>query len=546
MSIFKISRLLTGVMLLFALASCGGGGSGDAGSSTPTLVTTPDPVETPDPTPSDAVVDYNSIIPKPAAFSQESGSFTMDAQTRIYTEQNNAETLVIGQMLASHMNPATGFNTTVEQVSTAPTENFIYLSLSSDSSLGDEGYVLDITDEGVLLSAFEPEGLLRGMATLLQLLPPAIHSTSVQSSSWTISTGTITDTPRYAYRGFMIDVARHFHSVDELKRLMDIMVLYKLNKFHIHLTDDQGWRLEILSWPQLTTIGGSTEVGGGPGGFYTQAEFRELVEYADARYITLIPEVDMPGHTNAALASYAELNCDNQARELYTGIEVGFSSLCVGKAETSQFIRDVIGELAGLISSDYIHIGGDEADATSDSDYIDFINEARTTIENNGKYMMGWASIGKASLTTDTITQQWNPTDDVNVRLAANQGSSFVMSPADHIYLDMQYSEGFSPGLNWAGFNNVQNAYEWNPDTFISGISHLVIGVEAPLWSETIETRDHIDIMVFPRLLGLAEIGWTPQSSRVWSEYSARLASQGERLDALGISYYQSPLVAWP
>lgn len=538
-------RIIFPFIIVGVLIGCGGGGGGSGSGNGGSSSSSSSSSSGGSPSGTEAGESYSSVIPLPHTYTQEEGNFSIDSQTQIYVGDTDPALVGVGQILADHINPATGYNTTVESSSTAPTDNFIYLHLSTDSGLGEEGYEMDITDDGVSIVAFEPTGLFRGMATLLQLFSPNIHSaTEVTADSWSLLKGSIEDAPRYVYRGYMLDVARHFHTIDELKRMVDIMALYKLNTFHIHLSDDQGWRLEILSWPRLTSYGGTTEVGGGPGGFYTQAEFIELVEYADSKFITIIPEVDMPGHTNAALASYAELNCDNMAPDLYTGIAVGFSSLCVGKEETSQFLSDVISELAGMTTGEYIHIGGDEADATSNEDYIDFIDEARVVIENNGKKMMGWTSVGMATLTSDSRVQQWHPSDNENILLSANQGAQIVMSPADKIYLE-KYNVNSELGLSWAGYNSVEDAYDWDPDTFIDGISHLIVGVEAPLWSETIEDQTDIDTMTFPRLLGLAEIGWTPQASRSWDAYRTRLGNQGERLDVLGVEFYRSALVDW-
>src|SRR6185295_5797180 len=196
--------------------------------------------------------------------------------------------------------------------------------------------------------------------------------------------GHVTDRPRFAYRGAMLDVARHFFSVAQVERYIDQLAMYKINTFHLHLADDQGWRIMIHSWPRLATYGGSTAVDGDPGGYYTQEQYRDIVEYARQRFITVIPEIDMPGHVNAALASYAELNCDGIAPPLYTGTDVGFSSLCVSKPITYRFIDDVIRELAALPPGRYLHIGGDEAQATSHADYVTFMNRAQQIVADHG------------------------------------------------------------------------------------------------------------------------------------------------------------------
>jgi hexosaminidase len=357
-------------------------------------------------------------------------------------------------------------------------------------------------------------------------------------------TGVIRDYPRFAWRGAMLDVARHFFSVADVERYLDLMAYYKLNRLHLHLADDQGWRLEIASWPNLTTIGGSTEVGGGPGGYYTQADYAEIVAYAQARYIVIVPEIDMPGHTNAALASYPELNCDGQARELYTGTNVGFSSLCISQDITFEFVDDVVREIAALTPGPYFHIGGDEAAATSDADYRLFVERAQAIVQSHGKQMVGWEEIAQTQLLPTSIAQHWN--SDLALQ-AARQGAQVIMSPASRAYLDMKYDSTTSLGLDWAGTTDEQDAYTWDPATQVPGVNESdILGVEAPLWSETLQTLDDIEFMAFPRLLGYAEMGWSPADGRAWDEYRIRLGTHGPRLTALGVNFYAAPQIPWP
>ncbi len=359
-----------------------------------------------------------------------------------------------------------------------------------------------------------------------------------------VATGVIRDYPRFGWRGMMLDVARHFFDVEDVKRLIDLMAYYKLNRLHLHLTDDQGWRLMIESWPKLATVGGSTAVGGGTGGFYTQADYAEIVAYAQSRYIMVVPEIDLPGHTNAALASYPELNCDDQAPPLYTETEVGFSSLCINKEITYRFVDDVIGEVAALTPGPYIHIGGDEALSTDKEEYIAFIGRVQEIVRAHGKQMIGWEEIAQADLDPSSIAQHWH---DEQARVAVEQGVKVIMSPGAHAYLDMKYDDATPLGLDWAGTVNVEKAYDWDPATHIHGVSEAdILGVESPLWSETLETIADIEIMTFPRLLGHAEIGWSPATGRSWDEYRQRLATHGPRLTALAVHFYRSPLIQWP
>src|SRR5882757_1593689 len=316
-------------------------------------------------------VPYASVVPAPASVTQASSTFTLASGARIAA---SGQAAAVGDYLAGALRPATGFALPVDKSFIAHAVDPIQLLIAPDTSLGDEGYQLTVNAASVVLTANKPAGLFEGVQTLRQLLPASIDASTRQPGPWTIQGGKITDHPRFGYRGAMLDVARHFFGVDTVKAYIDEIARYKVNTLHLHLTDDQGWRLQINSWPKLATYGGSTQVGGGAGGYYTQAQYKDIVAYAASRYITIIPEVDMPGHTNAALASYAELNCNGVAPPLYTGTDVGFSSLCVSKDITYTFLDQVIGEIAALTPGPYIHIGGDESHSTSDADYQAFVN----------------------------------------------------------------------------------------------------------------------------------------------------------------------------
>ena len=239
------------------------------------------------------------------------------------------------------------------------------------TGLGPEGYDLTVTPSAVKLVAEEPAGLFYGVQTIRQLLGVGKRLPAVR----------IRDRPRFGWRGSMLDVARHFRPVKDVKRFIDLIALYKLNRLHLHLSDDQGWRIAISKWPRLATHGGQTEVGGGRGGYYTQRQYSDLVEYAAARYVEIVPEIDMPGHVHAALSSYPKLSCDGKPTPLYTGIDVGFSTLCVDKPVTYDFVSDVIGELARLTPGPFIHIGGDEAAATKPADYVKFVRRVQQIVE---------------------------------------------------------------------------------------------------------------------------------------------------------------------
>ena len=331
------------------------------------------------------------FIPKPVTIQATGKIFKLTEKTVIYYQEDAEGINEIASILSAELSKKGNFESMVEPVSETPS-NGIYLSVGNEiSDLGEEGYELSIEKKRVIIKANSIAGCLYGVQTLLQTLPVG----NPDVSGIEIPTGMIKDYPEFSYRGSMLDVARHFFNVDEVKRYIDFLSMYKMNVLHLHLSDDQGWRIEIKSWPKLTEIGGSTEVGGGEGGFYTQEQYSEIVEYAQIRNITIIPEIDMPGHTNAALASYAELNCNGKATELYTGIEVGFSTLCTNKEITYQFVDDVIRELASLTPGPYIHIGGDESHVTPLEDYIPFINRVQQIVKNHGKKVIGWDEIAQ-------------------------------------------------------------------------------------------------------------------------------------------------------
>lgn len=479
------------------------------------------------------------LIPLPESVQPGIGSFVLKRNGVILTEPATDENKWIASYLAAKLNDLTGYSVTT---GSAGTGKIILTTTGADAALGDEGYSLSVTDSLVKLTAYRPEGLFRGVQTIRQLF--ALKTDSVSSDTiWGCTSVTIRDRPRYEWRGAMLDVARHFFGVNDVKRFIDQMAYYKLNTFHLHLSDDQGWRIEIQSWDKLTAIGGSTSVGGGAGGFFTQKDFAEIAAYAQQRYITVIPEVDMPGHTNAALASYAELNCSGTAPPMFTGIQVGFSSLCIDKAITYTFVEDVVRELSAVTPGEYFHIGGDEAHSTPTAEYIRFIDSVQSIVKKYNKKVIGWEEIAQGNIASPSVVQHWNSSLALQ---GVNKGAKVVMSPSTKAYLDMKYDKTTRIGQDWAALINVQSAYEWDPSTTIDGVNDThILGLEAPLWTETILTTNDIDYMTFPRLAGYAEIGWSAKAGREWDEYKYRLAAQGPRLARLGINFYRSDEVPW-
>ena len=486
----------------------------------------------------------NTLIPKPVFSAPADGGFALSADTVITIEPGSTELVAIGEYLAQRLRPATGYDLPVLRPVDAPAAGRIDLILHPDDApLGDEGYDLRVAASGVTLRARQPAGLFYGAQTIRQLLPPAIERLSIQAGPWVLPAGHINDLPRFAWRGVMLDVARHFFTVDQVKRVIDLAAVYKLNRFHLHLSDDQGWRIEIKSWPKLATVGGQTAVGGRPGGYYTQADYADIVAHAAARYVTIVPEIDLPGHTNAALVAYPELNGGSKPPAPYTGTEVGFSTLAIDNEQTYVFIDDVIRELAALTPGDTIHIGGDETHSTPAADYVRFIERVEGIVRAHGKRMAGWEEIGQCRLGPTTIAQHWA---FGHAAAAASQGLQIILSPATKVYLDMKYDAATPLGQAWAGFVTVRDSYEWDPAAHLAGVGEAgILGVEAALWTETIETMADIETMLVPRLIGVAEIGWSTAAVRSWDDYRDRLAAHGPRLEAMEVNYYRAPEVEW-
>ncbi|HCT81453.1 MAG TPA: hypothetical protein DGG94_02885 [Micromonosporaceae bacterium] len=490
-----------------------------------------------------AVASMQNVVPIPVTVQPASGvTYTLPSNAGIFTDST-----AVGNYLAERLRPATGFALPVSAPSGAPSSGISLLLSGADPSVGSEGYQLDVTASTVVIRAQAANGLFNGVQTLRQLLPAEVESSTVRSGPWTVPGGRIVDYPRFGYRGTMLDVSRHFHSVATVKRYIDQIVLYKINRLHLHLSDDQGWRIVIDGWPRLATYGGSTQVGGGPGGYYTKAQFQDIVAYAAARHITIVPEIDMPGHTNAALASYAELNCNGQAPPLYTGTGVGFSALCTSREVVYTFVQNVLTELAALTPGSYLHIGGDEADTLTDTQYATFMNRVQPMVPALGKTVVGWHQIAPVQHSPNRIMQYWGTTtSDSAVTNAVSRGAKVLLSPANRAYLDMKYNSSTPLGLDWAGYIEVDRAYDWNPGAYLSGVpASAVVGVEAPLWTETIVTMDHIEFMAFPRLPAIAELGWSPWSTHNWTAFRQRLGSQGPRWTVMGIDFYRSSQVPW-
>lgn len=486
-----------------------------------------------------------AVVPQPANLRITGGaSFALRDSLAIVTDAGgDIEVVRTANMLATLFRAATGYTVNVRDG--GMTGRGIRLRLDAGrTDLGDEGYTLTVAADSVAITARRPAGIFHGVQTLRQLLPYQIEQDMALSdtSIWKVPAVAITDMPRFAWRGAMLDVARHFFTVDEVKQYVDMLALYKLNVLHLHLADDQGWRIEIKSRPTLTTVGGVSQVGGGPGGFYTQSDYADIVRYAAERYVTIVPEIDMPAHINAALTAFPELSCGKRAAGQYTGTEVGFSAICPDKPESFALIDDIIREISSMTPGPYFHIGGDEVQALTPQQYAGFIERVQGIVNKYGKTMIGWDEIRKANLAPSTIVQLWRPGEDT----MTTNGRKTILSPANKLYVDMQYQPGTELGLHWAAYLQPDTVYNWNPATLSPGIREAdILGLEAPLWSETIRNITAAMFLAVPRVPTMSEVAWTPQAARDWNDFRQRIAMHAPRWRLLGINYYPSAQIPW-
>ena len=493
-----------------------------------------------------AAVSTPEFVPVPARLELTGGEpFSIGASTVIVAPRDAAVLRTVRD-LTEWIRRATGLRLTEARPAAAGASRIEIALAPTRQDLGAEGYEIAIESQRFTLTARTAAGIFYGGQTIRQLLPYSAEYEALlfqEPRPLALPALRITDTPRFVWRGAMLDVARHFFSVEEVKRFIDLLALHKMNRLHLHLSDDQGWRIAIRKWKDLTLKGGRTEVGGTPGGFYTQAQYKDLIAYAGERFITVIPEIDMPGHTNAALASYSELNCNGQAPPPFTGTEVGFSSLCVEEEVTYPFIDDVVGEIAALTPGPYFHIGGDEVKTLRPEQYKAFVERVQKIVQKYGKEMIGWDEIAPATLLPTTIVQHWRP--DADKALLA-RAPRLIMSPADRSYLDMKYDGDTALGLRWAGLVPLKTAYDWDPASLVAGVRpDAILGVEAPLWSETLANLRDAEFMALPRLAAIAELGWSPRAEHDWERFRVRLGRQAPRWTALGINFYRSPDVPW-
>ncbi|QMU75377.1 family 20 glycosylhydrolase [Streptacidiphilus sp. PB12-B1b] len=502
------------------------------------------------------------LVPEPSAVAATGGpGYPVTPATVLRAEGGPAAGQVAGQ-LAALLRASTGLTLPVrgaEPPATGPGaavlgaglaqagDGGVVLRLDPAAGTGPEGYRLASGPGGVLVTAVTGAGLFHGVQTLRQLLPakgpgmvPAVR---------------IADQPRYAVRSAELDVARHFFPVPVVEQTIDLLAEYKFNYLHLHLTDDQGWRIAVPGLPGLTGVGAATEIGGGPGGYYTDADYRAIVAYAAARYITVVPEVDMPAHINAALTAYPALACGGSGAadpRPYTRVGGATDSLCTGSPSSYAFVDQVVAELARLTPGPYLDVGGDEALSVDPADYAAFMTRVSAIARAHGKQPEAWEDAASAR-GGPALLGVWHPVSQepagLPARLAAavRGGARLLLEPADHAYLDQKYDASTPLGLDWAGYVGVARSYGWDPATLLAGVpSNAVAGVEAAVWTETIATPQQLQTMLLPRLPALAEVGWTPQADRDWSSFRLRLAAQAPRWDAQQLAWTRAPGVPWP
>lgn len=481
------------------------------------------------------------LVPAPRLVRAGEGApFVVSAATTVTVGVGPAE-VALGVLAAESLSRISGSTVEVRYRDVAePTQPGDVAFVLDPERLSGEQYRLDVASDRVEVTAGTAEGLMRGLATLHQVLRPYQDTLA----AWPVH---VEDEPVHGWRGLSVDIARHFFGADDLRVVVDLMAAYKLNVLHLHLSDDQGWRLDLPSHPELAARSGGTAVDGDPGGFFTTEEFEALVAYAAARGVRVVPEIDVPGHVNAALHAVGDLTPSGEPTEEYTGIEVGFSRLHADLPATEPFLQDVFGDVAAVTPGDYVHIGGDEVLTMEHDEYARLVRMASDAVRAAGKQVVGWQEIATTPLEPGTVVQYWDTRMDTAPFVeAARAGARLLMSPGSRAYLDMKYDGDTELGLEWAGHIELRDAYEWEPTTLVPGLpAGSVIGVEAAVWTETLRSLDDLMTMLLPRLAAVAEVAWTPPEQRDWDDFAARVAGHGPYWDAEGLAWYPSPQVDW-
>jgi hexosaminidase len=537
------------------------------------------------------------IIPEPAYLRQTDGaSFSVSGKTPLSYSDDSLRELAL--QLSAELNMQTGISLPVDEEPSSFRPKSIYLELTDkltvpvplpqthgvspkDADPAGEQYALHISADTLRLTSTSAEGIYRGIASLRQLI--GARSLPVELPSLEIY-----DASRFAWRGLSLDVSRTFFSVREVKTVIDMLALYKMNVLHLHLSDHEGWRIQINAYPRLTEIGSEMPNKNRKGGFYTQEDYRELVRYAGERFITLVPEIDLPGHTAAVFASCPELKNAVPAGS-GTNHSTGINMVALDPDDDAVmlFVKNVLGELASITPGSYLHIGGDETFGMPKEKYVQFVDKTRKIVrEDIRKKIVGWQEISRAHLGSGDIIQHWIAMD-MEESLGENSAIStmlppemlkamvdmfseapedivrgigkqarIIVSPARSAYLDFPYKEtGADPaqeadrqrlGLSFYPRTSIEESWNWNPSTFNPLIKEPhIAGVEAVIWCETIESLSDLQFLLLPRLSGIAEKGWSSGEATGWDIYKKRLAGQSPIWKKAGWNYFKSSLIEW-
>ena len=502
-----------------------------------------------------------SLVPRPVLVSPAEGSFMIGQTASARVESSGAELAVAAKFLASYYRNSTSRQLDVN-VSDEPGDESFLFSLD-DQIKGTDGYRLTITDARVEVRANSPRAAIYAVQTLRQLLPASHENATFEP--WVFPQIQIEDYARFRYRGMHLDVGRHFFPLPFIKKYIDLLSLHKFNYFHWHLTEDQGWRIEIKKYPKLTQVGAwrketrveKSGVGDGVryGGFYTQDEVREAVSYALERGITIIPEIEMPGHSLAALASYPELACHDETYEVATRWGVFDQVYCPTDA-TFAFLQDVLTEVMDLFPGPYVHIGGDEcpkgswkrssfcqnlmkAEGLEDEHELQsyFIHRIEKMLSARGKTLIGWDEILEGGLSPKATVMSWRGISGGIA--AACQDHDVIMTPTSHCYFDYYQGEQGAEPLAIGGHTDVREVYSFDPIPIgLDSAKHrYILGAQANVWTEYMKTPEHVEYMVLPRMAAMAEVLWSPEQGRDWDDFKARMSRLRRRYDALGLNY---------
>jgi hexosaminidase len=511
--------------------------------------------------------DYG-IVPRPARLTPGTGTFRLSADVTIrVSDPGDDELHWLAQYTSGMVRDALGVELRLsDRRAPEGEENAIVLLLETgDAPAGDESYRLAVSARGVVITARTEAGLFYGIQTLRQLLP---SSSATRESAWSLAAVEIEDSPRFVYRGMHLDVGRHFFPVSFVKKYIDLLAMYKMNTFHWHLTEDQGWRIEIKQYPRLTEVGAfrretileknfNPYIGDSKpyGGFYTQDEIREVVAYAERRYINVIPEIEMPGHSTAALAAYPELACTEGPFEVSTVWGVTEDIYCP-KEETFAFLENVLTEVMELFPSPYIHIGGDEApkarweespiaqevirrEGLADEQGLQsyFIRRIESFLLAHDRRLIGWDEILEGGLAPQATVMSWRGT--AGGIEAARQGHDVIMTPTSHVYFDYYQGEREFEPLAIGGYTPLEKVYDFEPvpDVLTADEAKHVLGAQGNVWTEYMKTTQYVEYMVFPRMLALAEVVWSPKAARDWDRFVSNLPQQLARLDDYRVNY---------